>query len=624
MFRINDAFKQPGQMNGRPLIHIKCVHLQKNNSIMSRDSQGPRKTFSKGGSSDFNKRKSFSGSDKPKRAYKSAGSEGSTFKKREGDSTEKRSYTKRDDSESRPRKSFDDKDKSFSGEKRAYGKRQDGSFKTNASRRIGEKDKSYSSEKKPYVKREDGKYESSGPRKSFGDGEKRSYTKREDSSDRPRRNYDDAEKSSYSSEKKPYVKRADGKYESASPRKSFGDGEKRAYTKREDSGDKPRRNYDDSEKKSYSSDKPFIKRADGKYESAGPRKTSDDREKRSYTKRDDSESRPRKSFDDGEKRTYTKREDSSEKRPRKTSEDGEKRSYTKRDDSESRPRKSFDDSEKRSYTKRDGDKKPYETKLSKPERVVEKSKKAGPSKTSTQQNVSDDAIRLNRYVANSGVCSRREADVLIATGVVTVNGKIVTEMGYKVNPTDVVNYGGVPIKNETKKYLILNKPKDYITTMDDPEERRTVMELIRKACKERLYPVGRLDRNTTGLLLFTNDGDMTAKLTHPKFDVRKVYHVTLDKKVTTEDYRSLNEGFELADGFIKPDAVEFVGAGKYELGVEIHSGRNRIVRRMFEHLGYEVVKLDRVAFAGLTKKDLPRSKFRFLTEKEVSFLKMLG
>lgn len=231
---------------------------------------------------------------------------------------------------------------------------------------------------------------------------------------------------------------------------------------------------------------------------------------------------------------------------------------------------------------------------------------------------------MNRYVANAGICSRREADVLIATGVVTVNGKIVTEMGYKVNPTDVVTYGGVPIKNETKKYLILNKPKDYITTMDDPEERRTVMELIRKACKERLYPVGRLDRNTTGILLFTNDGDMTAKLTHPKFEVRKVYHVTLDKKMTTEDYRMLNEGVDLADGFIKPDAVEFVGTGKYELGVEIHSGKNRIVRRMFEHLGYEVVKLDRVAFAGLTKKDLPRGKYRFLTEKEISFLKMLG
>ncbi len=587
----------------------------KNNSIMSRDSQGPRKTFSKGGSSDFNKRKSFSSSDKPKRPYKSSGSEGSSFKKREGDSTEKRTYTKREDSEKRPRKSFDDKEKtSFSGEKRTFGKRQDGSFKSKSSGSFGDKEKrSYSSDRKPFTKREDGekrsytKREDSSdrPRRNFDDSEKRSYTKREDSSDRPRRNFDDGEKRSYTKredssdrprrnfdgESKPFVKRADGKYESASPRKSFGDGEKRSYTKREDSSDRPRRNFDGDKK-------PFVKREDGKYESSSPRKSFGDGEKRSYTKREDSSDRPRRNSEDGEKRSY-----SSDRKP-----------FTKRDDGK------YEGSDKKSY----GEKKPYETKLSKSERVVEKSKKAGPSKTSTQQNVSDDAIRLNRYVANSGVCSRREADVLIATGVVTVNGKIVTEMGYKVNPTDVVNYGGVPIKNETKKYLILNKPKDYITTMDDPEERRTVMELIRKACKERLYPVGRLDRNTTGLLLFTNDGDMTAKLTHPKFDVRKVYHVTLDKKLTTEDYRTLNEGFELADGFIKPDAIEFVGTGKFEVGVEIHSGRNRIVRRMFEHLGYEVVKLDRVAFAGLTKKDLPRAKFRFLTEKEVSFLKMLG
>jgi 23S rRNA pseudouridine2605 synthase len=325
----------------------------------------------------------------------------------------------------------------------------------------------------------------------------------------------------------------------------------------------------------------------------------------------------KKSYGDGEKRSYTKREGSAEDRPRRSFGDGERKPFVKREGADSdRPRKTYGE-------KRDFDK-PYETKLSKSERVVEKSKKAGPSKTSTQKNVSDDAVRLNRYVANAGICSRREADVLIATGVVTVNGKIVTEMGYKVNPTDVVNYGGVPIKNEVKKYLVLNKPKDYITTMDDPEERKTVMELIRKACKERLYPVGRLDRNTTGVLLFTNDGDLTAKLTHPKFGVRKIYHVILDKRITSEDFKTLAEGVELSDGFIKPDAIEYVGEGKSELGVEIHSGRNRIVRRLFEHLGYEVMKLDRVAFAGLTKKDLPRAKFRFLTPKEVDFLKMLG
>jgi 23S rRNA pseudouridine2605 synthase len=570
---------------------------------MSRDSNGPRKTFSKGGSSDFNKRKSFSSSDKPKRPRTS------------GDSSEKRPYTKREDSDG-PRKSYGDSEKSFSGEKRAYGKRQDGSFKSKSSGGFGGGEKrSYTKrddsdgprksfgdgERKPFVKREDGKYESAGPRKSYGDGEKRSYTKREDS-DRPRKSFGDGER-------KPFVKREDGKYESAGPRKSYGDGEKRSYTKREDS-DRPRKSFGDGERK------PFVKREDGKYESAGPRKSYGDGEKRSYAKREDGD-RPRRSFGDGERKPFVKREGGDFDKPRKSYGDGERKPYAKREGGDfDKPRKSYDD--KKSFDK------PYEPRLSKTQRVVEKSKKAGPSKTSDQKGVSDDAVRLNRYVANAGICSRREADVLIATGVVTVNGKIVTEMGYKVNPTDVVTYGGVPIKNEVKKYLLLNKPKDYITTMDDPEERKTVMELIRKACKERLYPVGRLDRNTTGVLLFTNDGDLTAKLTHPKFNVRKVYHVVLDKRITSEDFRTLSEGVELADGPIKPDAIEYVGEGKSELGVEIHSGRNRIVRRLFEHLGYEVMKLDRVVFAGLTKKDLPRGKHRFLTPKEIDFLKMLG
>ena len=171
---------------------------------------------------------------------------------------------------------------------------------------------------------------------------------------------------------------------------------------------------------------------------------------------------------------------------------------------------------------------------------------------------------------------------------------------------------------------MLNKPKDYITTTDDPQERKTVMELIAGACKERVYPVGRLDRNTTGLLLFTNDGELATKLMHPKFGIKKVYQVTLDKNLRTEDYQQLMEGFELEDGFIKPDELSFINGNKKELGIEIHSGRNRIVRRLFEHLEYEVIKLDRVVFAGLTKKDLPRAKWRFLTDKEVSFLKMIG
>lgn len=236
----------------------------------------------------------------------------------------------------------------------------------------------------------------------------------------------------------------------------------------------------------------------------------------------------------------------------------------------------------------------------------------------------DGTIRLNKYLSNAGIASRREADVLIQGGTVKVNGVVVDQLGYKVKPGDKVTYGDAAVKSERKVYLLLNKPKDYITTLDDPQERKTVMELIKGACKERVYPVGRLDRNTTGLLLFTNDGEITTRLTHPKFGVKKIYHVSLNKGLKADDFRAIIDGVELEDGPVKADDLAFVGEGKKEIGIEIHSGRNRIVRRLFEHLGYDVLKLDRVAFAGLTKKDLPRGKFRFLTAKEISFLHMVG
>jgi 23S rRNA pseudouridine2605 synthase len=235
----------------------------------------------------------------------------------------------------------------------------------------------------------------------------------------------------------------------------------------------------------------------------------------------------------------------------------------------------------------------------------------------------EDAIRLNKYLSNAGVCSRREADVLIQTGVVTVNGQIITELGYKIKPGDVVQYDGETINAETKRYVLLNKPKGFITTMDDPRGRKTVMTLVSKACRERVYPVGRLDRETTGLLLFTNDGDMAKKLTHPRYQARKIYHVELHKPVSKEDLEKLLNGVDLEDGRTKVDKAEFVEVGKNrEVGVELHSGKNRIVRRLFEALGYNVLRLDRVQFAGLTKKDLPRGMFRHLTEQEVAFLKM--
>jgi 23S rRNA pseudouridine2605 synthase len=235
----------------------------------------------------------------------------------------------------------------------------------------------------------------------------------------------------------------------------------------------------------------------------------------------------------------------------------------------------------------------------------------------------DEAIRLNKYLSNAGVCSRREADVLIQTGVITVNGKIVTELGYKIAPTDVIQCNGETINAEKKRYVLLNKPKGFITTMDDPQGRKTVMTLVRNACRERIYPVGRLDRETTGLLLFTNDGDLAKKLTHPRYQARKIYHVELNKPVKAEDLEKLLRGVDLEDGKSKADKASYVeGGNSREVGIEIHSGKNRIVRRMFESLGYTVVKLDRVVFAGLTKKDLPRGMFRHLSEDEVSFLRM--
>jgi 23S rRNA pseudouridine2605 synthase len=234
-----------------------------------------------------------------------------------------------------------------------------------------------------------------------------------------------------------------------------------------------------------------------------------------------------------------------------------------------------------------------------------------------------ETIRLNRYIANAGVCSRREADTYITAGMVTVNGEIVAELGAKVKPSDDVRFDGRRLNPEKKVYLLLNKPKDYVTTTDDPHANKIVMDLVKDACPERIYPVGRLDRNTTGVLLFTNDGDLSKRLTHPSHKMKKIYQVSLDRHVSKSHMEEITEGIELEDGLIAADAVSFINnEDKSEIGIEIHSGKNRIVRRIFEHFGYKVKKLDRVYFAGLTKKNLPRGKWRFLTEKEVRYLKM--
>jgi 23S rRNA pseudouridine2605 synthase len=231
-------------------------------------------------------------------------------------------------------------------------------------------------------------------------------------------------------------------------------------------------------------------------------------------------------------------------------------------------------------------------------------------------------IRLNKFLANAGICSRREADDFIQAGVITVNGQVVDNLGVKVLPTDEVRFHDQPVRRERKVYILLNKPKNTVTTTDDPQERHTVIDIVRSACAERIYPVGRLDRNTTGVLLLTNDGDLAAKLTHPKFHKKKIYAVTLDKELDEVDEAIIRAGVVLDDERIMPDALEFPKGDRKHIGLEIHSGQNRVVRRIFEKVGYKVVNLDRVSFAGLTKKNVGRGKWRFLTPKEVAFLQM--
>ncbi len=252
-------------------------------------------------------------------------------------------------------------------------------------------------------------------------------------------------------------------------------------------------------------------------------------------------------------------------------------------------------------------------------------KRTGTGKSYGRSSPDPDLIRLNRFISNAGICSRREADELIRAGAIRVNGKIVTELGVKVSRTDKIQYGDQTLRAEPMVYVLLNKPKGYITTVDDPDDRKTVMTLVKDASRYRIYPVGRLDRNTTGLLLFTNDGDLAKKLTHPRHRIDKLYHVELDKNVSKNDLLTIAGGVELEDGFVKVDEIAWVAGAdsKKEVGIRLHSGKNRIVRRIFEKLDYKVVRLDRVIFAGLTKKDIPRGRWRHLTKEEVNRLKRL-
>ncbi|WP_420146908.1 pseudouridine synthase [Spirosoma sp.] len=344
-------------------------------------------------------------------------------------------------------------------------------------------------------------------------------------------------------------------------------------------------------------DKPAFKRV------GGFNREADERNKNRFDNNDEPRSGGRREF-----RSKTSRDESwsgeskFSGQQRKDSSDRRTGKYTKSPNYNLEDARSYD-SVKKSAPK--GKRSDYEGDSDKPKRTAS----------------SDGLTRLNRYIANSGVCSRREADELIARGDISVNGKVVTEMGYKVKEGDRVKYGTKVLNPERFVYVLLNKPKDYITTTEDPEERKTVMELVADAGNFRMYPVGRLDRNTTGLLLLTNDGELADKLTHPSNNIRKIYQVEIDKPITDEHFEAIKKGIELEDGPIKPDALSIVTPDAQVIGIEIHSGRNRIVRRIFEHFGYEVTKLDRTTYAGLTKKELPRGKWRFLDPKEVVKLK---
>lgn len=391
--------------------------------------------------------------------------------------------------------------------------------------------------------------------------------------------------------------------ETRDSQKSFSSPRKKPYSGRPESGDAPVRRSSGGSSFSRGSSEGRPKRTFG--EQSGEKKGYSSRGKTPYSGKPTPEGRPKRSFggESSERKSFSK--------PGfKSGERSSDRKFSGHS-SEDTGYKPFRKSANSSYNK--------------PSFRTERSAEDKPLRARKKSAEESGLIRLNRYISNAGICSRRKADELISAGVISVNGEVVSELGYKIDPNkDAVRYNGELLKREKMVYVLLNKPKDYITTTDDPQERRTVMQLVEKASRERIYPVGRLDRNTTGLLLMTNDGDLADKLSHPKNNIVKLYHAELNKSLTQGDLNKISFGLELEDGLIKPDAISYVqGGSKREIGIQIHSGKNRIVRRIFEHLGYEVVKLDRAVYANLTKKDLPRGRWRYLDEKEIIQLKHL-
>ena len=425
---------------------------------------------------------------------------------------------------------------------------------------------------------------------------------------RPRRTFTEGgERRSFDGERKPFGER---------PRRSFGEGgERKSF------GDRPRRSFGEGgERKSFSSDRPRRSFGEGgeRKSFSGERKSFGDRPRRSF-----GEGSERKSFS-GERKSFGDR-------PRRSfGEGGERKPFSGERRSFGGDRKGFG-GERRSFgAKKSFYKKDFNYFRNEEESGINKMISRRPQLDTDQYSDNDmvaapikEEVRLNKFIANSGVCSRREADNFILAGVVTVNGEVVTELGTKVNiNTDDIRFNGERLKGENKIYIVMNKPKGYVTTASDPHADKTVMDLL-KGCPSRVFPVGRLDKNTTGVLMFTNDGEIAEKLTHPSYDKKKIYQVSLDSKLRQEDFEKILSGVELSDGVIAADELEYIEEDDHrKLGIEIHSGKNRIVRRIFESLGYEVKALDRVYFAGLTKKGLKRGEWRYLSEGETNLLRM--
>jgi len=486
--------------------------------------------------------------------------------------------------------------------------------------------------RKPSDNRRGGDSYGDRPRRSFSDSNSGGYNRSGSNSDRPRRSFGDnndrPQRSSgdsgnrFNGFERPQRSFEDTGFEK--PRRSYGDNSfekpRRSFN---EGGDRPRRTFGDNNdrpKRTFGDSNDRPRRSFGE---------NNDRPRRSFG---DSNDRPRRSFgenNDRPRRSFGENND----RPRRSFGDsGNSFDGFNREGGFEKPRRSFGDDQSRGQSRPDfkGPSLPRPDRADGRPRRPRIKKESGfdhgtPYGRSGNQQMLDpnEPIRLNKFLANAGICSRREADEFIQAGVVKVNGETVTELGVKVKPIDTILFHDQPVSIERKVYILLNKPKDCVTTSDDPQERLTVMDLVKGACYERIYPVGRLDRNTTGVLLLTNDGDLASKLTHPKYEKRKIYQVTLDNNLREADFATILDGVTLDGELIKVDNLSYVDPDKKSvIGIEIHSGQNRVVRRIFESLGYKVFKLDRVYFAGLTKKNLPRGKWRHLTDKEVSLLKM--